>query len=86
MSWDERTWNRYLRNVRSALVKRDTLLRGSRPGPLPESELQRERSAWAAKAKANLRRLAALATEAPDRPRAEETVSELASWFRHPAL
>ena len=88
MPWDETYWNRYLRNVRSALAKRDALIGSSRlptPGPTPEAELSRQRLAWAAKAKANLRRLARLAEQAPDRPQARETVNELLSWYQEPA-
>lgn len=87
MSWDETCWNRYLRNVRSSLAKRDALTggRAQTPGPAPESELYRQRRAWAAKAKANLRRLARLAEQAPDRPRARETVNELLRWYQEPA-
>lgn len=85
MGWDEKVWNRHLRTVRSALVKRDTLMRGGGlPVPVPETELRRERLAWSAKAKANLRRLAHLAEQAPDRARARETVHELVRWYRKP--
>jgi hypothetical protein len=89
MSWDKRIWNRHLRNVRSALAKRDTLMRKGRSGlpePAPAAELKRQRTAWAAQAKANLKRLAALAEDAPDRPRARETVRELDAWYREPSV
>lgn len=81
-TWDEGGWNRHLRQARSALVKRDALGRGSEgAGGLTVTDRRRERKAWAAKAKAHLRRLAAIAREAPDRPRAEETVRELLDWL-----
>jgi hypothetical protein len=85
--WDERSWNRHLRNVRSSLVKRDALARGQPPRreALRRGDPGRERQAWAAKARANLRRLATLARHAPDRQRAEETVRELVDWYERPA-
>ena len=85
MRWDEPGWNRYLRNVRSSLVKRDAFARGGtgrRRTPWEEGE--RERRAWSAKALANLKRLAVLARQAPDRERAEETVRELLDWYERP--
>ena len=87
MAWDRDRWDRYLRKVRSALVKRDTLIRGETPCGREgrESELVRQRSAWASEAKAYLRALAMLARQAPDASRAGETVHELNRWYEDPA-
>lgn len=82
MAWDKRSWNRYLRNTRSALVKRDALSGSSLASP---GESERERRAWAAKARANLKQLARLAEVAPDRPRAREAFHELRQWYENPA-
>jgi sigma54-dependent transcription regulator len=86
MHWDEGSWNRHLRNVRSSLVKRDAFAGGGkRPRLSPfRDEAERERRAWSAKARANLKRLAALARQAPDRQQAEETVRELLDWYESP--
>jgi len=86
MTWDRNRWNQHLRTVRSALAKRDALT-GPSPQRLPaekEQEAERERQAWAAKAQANLRQLAHLAQEAPDRSRALETFHELRQWYENP--
>jgi hypothetical protein len=89
MAWDEISWGRHLRNVRGALTKRDFLLRaeGARPSPPGRrSETWRECRAWSATAKANLRRLASLAREAPDGRKARETVTRLERWYKEPDL
>jgi|GEM_PF-6506735 len=87
MKWDERSWNRHLGKARSALMKRDVLARtrnGPSQGPAGHGEVVRQRKAWAAKARANLRRLSVLARQAPDRCRAERTVRELLHWYERP--
>lgn len=87
MNWDERSWNRHLGKVRSALMKRDILARGRSVGQGSlgaDGELARQRKAWAAKARANLRRLSVLARQAPNRYRAERTVRELLNWYEKP--
>lgn len=87
MAWDKNSWNRYLRNARSALVKRDALS-GTDMAKYPadgQRDAERERRAWAAKARANLKQLARLAEVAPDRPRALEAFDELRQWYENPA-
>ena len=86
MAWDKHSWNRYLRNTRSALVKRDALSGGGKTAPADnQGDMERERRAWATKARANLKQLARLAERAPDRPRALETYHELRQWYENPA-
>jgi len=85
MTWDKHSWNRYLRNTRSALVKRDALAGGAQSSPVGgQGDGERERRAWAAKARANLKQLARLAERAPDRSRAQETFHELRKWYEKP--
>lgn len=86
MPWDDRGWNRYVCNVCRSLVKRDAFARGGEwvqfaPGR-DEGEL--EHRACSAKARANLKRLAALAPQAPDRRRAEEMLGELLDGYDRP--
>ncbi|MEF8792662.1 hypothetical protein [Thiohalorhabdus sp.] len=84
---DRHSWNRHLRNIRSALTKRDALASADGPGLSPDSEgeADRERRAWAAKARANLKRLARLVREASDRAGARATLHQLRGWYDNPA-
>lgn len=86
MTWDKHSWNRHLRNIRSSLTKRDALAGADGPGlsPDPQGDAERERLAWAAKARANLKRLARLVREAPDRAGARETLHQLRGWYENP--
>lgn len=84
MTWDKGSWDRHLRIVRSALHKRDVLLgAGCRPDR-GMSEGDRECRAWAAKARANLSRLAHLARAAPDPEAACAIVAELRRRHQRP--
>jgi hypothetical protein len=83
LNWDEQAWNRHYEAAHSALLKRDVLGRslvgdGFQPGS-PE-EARREQAAWAAKARAHLRRLEALARTAPASRGARRKAHELRSW------
>jgi len=86
MRWDRGAWDRHLRIARSALGKRDVLARPAAGQDRPERQAEdlRERKAWAAKARANLKRLSHLARQAPDRRRAEAMVRELIEWYERP--
>jgi len=81
--WDEQSWQRHYDAAHSALLKRDVLGRslagrGFRPGS--DEEARREQEAWAAKARAHLHRLEALARTAPASRGARRKAHELRSW------
>ncbi|MFA9461349.1 hypothetical protein [Thiohalorhabdus methylotrophus] len=80
--WDHGRWVKHLREARSALKKRDVIdrnLEGAATYGSPEEAL-RERSAWASRAKAHLRRLAVLAETAPNPHSARGVVGRLSRW------
>ncbi|MFP4559869.1 MAG: hypothetical protein ACLFRB_05130 [Thiohalorhabdus sp.] len=80
--WDHQQWAEHLREVRSALKKRDAIdrnLEGAATYGSAEEAL-RERFAWAARAKAHLRRMAVMAEAAPDPENARGVVGRLDRW------
>jgi hypothetical protein len=82
--WDKGSWDRHLRNARSAFHKRDVLLdAGCRPDR-GTAEGDRDCRAWAAKARANLSRLAQLARAAPDPEGAWAIVEDLRRRHQRP--
>ena len=87
MQWDEPSWNRHLRELRSALIKRDALLPAERRRDRSDRGRaeRREYRAWMAKAKAHLGRLSALAPVAPEPRPARRMVARLRRWLDNPS-
>ena len=82
IQWDQQQWVEHLREARSALKKRDMIDRNLEGAAIYGSaeEALRERSAWAARAKAHLRRMAVMAETAPDPHSARGVVGRLDQW------